>query len=176
MFPIATETLPCLIASLRRRDHRGGRAGQPGICHGRPDSNSNPTAAASFRFLASRRVGNWTATRSGLILARARRGRFLQLKSLTDGSRSTPVNRHSDSPPAWLKCARSGSGAFYFTVAISSSKLEGQLPSSKGGAIYCALFFASWAFCWSSFSSAAFNGTSLTVSLSILPVKRYGGW
>jgi hypothetical protein len=43
-------------------------------------------------------------------------------------------------------------------------------------AIYCALFIVSWTFCWWSFSSAAFNGTSLTVSLSILPVKRNGGW
>ena len=40
---------------------------------------------------------------------------------------------------------------------------------NKGRAIYCALFFVSWAFCWSNFSSAAFGGTSLTVSFSILP-------
>ena len=58
---------------------------------------------------------------------------------------------------------------------------EDQVPLHRFGeageiANYCALFFASWAFCWSSFSSAAFNGTSLTVSLSTLPVKRYGGW
>ena len=46
----------------------------------------------------------------------------------------------------------------------------------SGGAIYCALFFVSWAFCWSSFSSAAFRGTSLIVSLSSLPLKRNGGW
>ena len=48
--------------------------------------------------------------------------------------------------------------------------------ANGGGAIYCALFFASWAFCWSSFSSAAFKGTSLTVNLSTLPVNRNGGW
>src|SRR5262245_62980721 len=40
---------------------------------------------------------------------------------------------------------------------------------------YCALFLVSRAFCWSSFSSAAFSGTSLTVSLSILPENRNGG-
>src|SRR5215831_5342263 len=47
---------------------------------------------------------------------------------------------------------------------------------SFGAQSYCALFLVSWAFCWSSFSSAAFRGASLTVSLSILPVKRNGGW
>ena len=41
-------------------------------------------------------------------------------------------------------------------------------------ATYCALFLVSWAFCWSSFSSAAFRGTSLIVSLSTLPVNRNG--
>ena len=47
---------------------------------------------------------------------------------------------------------------------------------NRGGAIYWALFLVSWAFCWRSFSSAAFRGTSLTVSLSTLPVNRNGGW
>ena len=42
--------------------------------------------------------------------------------------------------------------------------------------IYCALFLVSWTFCWSSFSSAAFMGTSLTVSLLIFPENRNGGW
>ena len=56
--------------------------------------------------------------------------------------------------------------------AISSSKLDSQVPGNKGGAIYWVLFFVSWAFRCSSFSSAAFRGTSLTVSVSTLPEWR----
>lgn len=59
---------------------------------------------------------------------------------------------------------------------LSQFRVQSKVPSNTGGAIYCALFIVSWTFCWWSFSSAAFNGTSLTVSLSILPVKRNGGW
>ena len=50
------------------------------------------------------------------------------------------------------------------------------VADTRGGAIYCALFFVSWAFCWSSFSSAEFGRSSLTVSLSSLPVNRNGTW
>jgi hypothetical protein len=53
-------------------------------------------------------------------------------------------------------------------------QLQSKKQGNRGGAIYCALALVSWAFCWSSFSSAAFRGTNLTVSLSTLPVNRNG--
>jgi hypothetical protein len=61
-------------------------------------------------------------------------------------------------------------------ICICLETLRPSALAILGGAIYCALFIVSWTFCWWNFSSAAFNGTSLTVSLSILPVKRNGGW
>ena len=53
-------------------------------------------------------------------------------------------------------------------MAEINSALEVK-ADKRGGAIYCALFLVSWAFCWSSFSLRSFQGDQLDRQLIDLP-------
>jgi hypothetical protein len=74
-------------------------------------------------------------------------------------------------PPRLRMTGRAAPDPARTSASNFSFKVESQ--GNRGGAIYCALFFVSWAFCCSSLSSAA---SSLIVSLSSLPVNRNGTW
>jgi hypothetical protein len=62
------------------------------------------------------------------------------------------------------------------TPAFAPGRFYSRKVRKTNGGNYCALFLVSCLFCCRSFSPAAASGSSLIVSLSILPVKRNGGW
>src|SRR5216684_2082534 len=93
-------------------------------------------------------------------------------------ARSTPKTRHRQATPTCPFRANTGLTHRSNSHAIRSlhRRVQAASAAERKSTIYCALFLVSWVFCSSSFSPVAFSGTSLTVSLSSLPVNRYGGW